>query len=243
MRDPSSPLFRKGLTPDEFEQRFGMSDDDLNTITGWFASHGFTVDEVGKGRRWINFSGTVAQVERAFHTEMRKYSVDGEVHHANATPPAIPRALEGAVKGVVSLHDFPMKSQANPTSSISPSGHALAPMDFAKIYNTKPLLDLGITGKGVSIAIVGRSLIDPNDVLAFRNYFNLPAPSWSEAVGPPSDPASIFRGGTTGTVVGGTANVCHYGGLTFHLGSPRCCPPPGSFSPRNTLSKTDSPIL
>ena len=58
------------LTPDEFEARFGMSDDDLNSITGWLKSHGFTVDEVGKGRRWINFSGNVGQVLAARSTRL-----------------------------------------------------------------------------------------------------------------------------------------------------------------------------
>jgi pseudomonalisin len=159
--DPESPAFHQWLTPDEFETRFGMSDDDLNAVTGWLTSHGFTLDEVGKDRRWVNFSGNAQQVERAFHTEMHKYLVNGEIHYANATPPAIPRALAGAVIGVVSLHDF--RPQAN-ASFLTPSGFALAPADFAKIYNVQPLYDAGIKGTGISIAIAGAYKLGVSDV-------------------------------------------------------------------------------
>jgi subtilase family serine protease len=57
---------------------------------------------VGAG---YNFSGSVGQVERAFHTEIHKYLVNGELHHANSNAPSIPRALSGLIVGFASLHD------------------------------------------------------------------------------------------------------------------------------------------
>lgn len=34
---------------------------DLNTIVWWLQQHSFTIDEVARGRRWINFTGSVGQ--------------------------------------------------------------------------------------------------------------------------------------------------------------------------------------
>lgn len=55
--DPYSALYHQWLTPDQFGAAFGMNDADLNTIVWWLQQHGFTVDEVARGRHWINFTG------------------------------------------------------------------------------------------------------------------------------------------------------------------------------------------
>jgi len=104
--DPNSPLYHQWLTPDEFGARFGMSDDDLNAVQQWLTNHGLVIDEVAKSRTWINFTGSVTLVEQAFHTQIHDYMVNGELHHANALAPSIPRGLSDIVLGVVSLHDF-----------------------------------------------------------------------------------------------------------------------------------------
>jgi hypothetical protein len=106
-QDPNSPNFHKFLTPEQFGARFGATDQDLADVTAWLTAQGFKIEEVGKGRLWINFSGNVQQVERAFQTNVRKYEVDGQMHQANATDPTLPRGFAGLVNGVVTLHNFP----------------------------------------------------------------------------------------------------------------------------------------
>src|SRR5690348_17567817 len=56
--DPKSPLYHHFLSPQEFGAHFGVSQNDLNKITAWLTSHGFTIDLVPEGRRSIIFSGT-----------------------------------------------------------------------------------------------------------------------------------------------------------------------------------------
>src|SRR5580698_8098919 len=167
--DPASPYFHRWLTPDEYGQRFGASEDDLEQIINWLASHGLDSVEVGSSRNSITFSGAAAQVEEAFHTPIHAYRVGGEVHHANAQDPEIPEALAEVVAGIVSLHDFrsaPMHtSLQSPVTEFSAGNtHYLAPADFATIYDVAPLYQQGIDGSGQSIAIVGRSNIKIADV-------------------------------------------------------------------------------
>src|SRR5262249_20304516 len=71
-QDPNSPNFHKFLSPEEFGLRFGPTDQDLADVSNWLRAQGFKIEEVGKGRLWINFSGDVQQVERAFQTNIRK---------------------------------------------------------------------------------------------------------------------------------------------------------------------------
>jgi subtilase family serine protease len=103
----SSPSFHKWLTPDEFGQQFGPSDQDIQTITSWLEANGFQVGGVSRGRGVVEFSGTAGQVQAAFRTAIHRYVVDGAQHWANASDPQIPSALASVVVGVDSLNNFP----------------------------------------------------------------------------------------------------------------------------------------
>jgi hypothetical protein len=179
--DPASSYYHQWLTPEQFAERFGVSEGDTAQIAGWLHSHGMDVEEITAGRQSIIFSGSAAQVQEAFHTEIHAYNIGKEVHHANATDPEIPAALALVVGGVVSLHDFhsaPSHVSVRKASSpefTSGGSHFLAPADFATIYDLGPAYQASITGSGQSIAIVARSNIKMSDVQQFRSYFGLPA--------------------------------------------------------------------
>jgi hypothetical protein len=108
-QDKSSPNYHAWLAPEEFGKQFGPSDTDIQTLTLWLALHGFSDIKVGAGRSVIEFSGSVASVRKAFHTEIHRYLVNDEEHIANASDPQIPAALAPVVTGIVSLHDFRKK--------------------------------------------------------------------------------------------------------------------------------------
>ncbi len=52
---------------------------------------------------------------------------------------------------------------------------AVGPADFATIYNVLPLWKAGTDGTGQTIAVVGETNINPQDVADFRAMFGLPA--------------------------------------------------------------------
>ncbi len=199
-QDPSSSSYHQWLTPAEFGARFGPTDQDIADTANWLKRFGFTIDQVAQGRMWINFSGDVQKVERAFQTNIRQYEVNGKMHHANASDPTIPRALTGLVQGVVSLNDFP-KHRNSTVSQLPPDftnatdgSHFIAPGDFATIYNVTPLYNAtpAIDGTGQTIAIVGRTDINLTDVQFFRSFFGLPA----------NDPVFINNGADPGDLGG-----------------------------------------
>ena len=195
-----SPDYHHWLTPEEYGQKFGPSQQDIAQVTGWLQQHGFTIGQVAKSGRWIEFSGTSAQVEAAFQTRMRQYMVSGEMHIANANNVSIPAALAPVVRSVLSLHNFfskPMirRSQtvkrvtvdrSKPTANDGSGNHFLTPGDLAAIYNLTPLyngtssLATQINGSGQTIAVVAIGNINTlgttgiDDVANFRQIFGLP---------------------------------------------------------------------
>jgi hypothetical protein len=191
-QDKASPNYHKWLSPEQFGQQFGPTDSDMQTITAWLQSQGFEVGST-KGRTVLEFSGTAAQVQQAFHTTIHSYLVNSEQHWANATDPQIPTALTPAVTGVLTLHNFIKKptihftGQAIPAKLVrgkkpqvtfpaqngQPVTNALAPSDYAVIYNINPLYTANIGGNGITIGVVGRSNLynGAEDVQDFHNIF------------------------------------------------------------------------
>ena len=209
--DKTSPNYHHWLSPETFAEQFSPSLQDVQQVRGWLEEQGFVVTTVARSRRWIEFSGTAAQVKTAFQTEMRNYQIDGTQHIANSVDISIPRALAPVVRGVVSLHDFfkkpllvgPYQAHRDPASSWQvtiPNAtfnngtlHLLAPGDFAQIYSLNRLYQNGVDGSGQTIAIVARSNIRLNDIEDFRRIFNLPA----------NDPNVILNGPAAGFLSSG----------------------------------------
>jgi len=201
IHNPASPNFHKWLTPAQFGNQFGLSEQDATRVRQWLETQGLTVHEVANSRRFIVFSGNVQQVEQAFSTEMHSYTYKGKEFIANASEIKIPAALAPIVKGVVRLHSEPNKPQTfvggkvhrNPKTGQFEGGsgdHYLTPADFATIYNLNPLYKAGIDGTGQKIAIVGRSNIDVTNVTSFRSLLGLPV----------NDPTVIVNGDDPGEV-------------------------------------------
>lgn len=191
-RNPLSPEYQHWLSPEEYGERFGVTQNDLARLTAWLEAESFIVDQVARGRNWIAFSGAAAQVETAFRTELRRYESEGEMHFANATEPSVPAALAGVIEAVHGLDDFRLKpSRARRITAdfnASSGTHYLAPDDLATIYNIAPLFKAGFDGTGQKLAIVGQTAINLADIRGFRSYFGLPA----------NDPQLVLYGANPG---------------------------------------------
>jgi subtilase family serine protease len=185
-QNPSSPKYHKWLTPAQFADRFGMSRNDIAKVTAWLQSQGLTVTRVANSRNQIFFEGAVAQVESAFRTQIHNYLVDGELHYANASEPAVPAALAGMTLGLHNLHNFQPKPRVkvrramfneihSHLTSHATGNHFLTPGDFATIYDVQALYTAGVDGTGETIAVIGQSAISLTDIHNFRNAAGLAA--------------------------------------------------------------------
>lgn len=175
LQDPSSPNYQAWLSPEQYADRFGVSQPDIDKIVAWLAQHGLAVKSVARGRGAIAFGGNAGQIEAAFGVELHRYLAGGEPHYANAADPSIPAAFQGVVLGIHALNDFRLKPRGLHPRYDTSQGHVLAPDDIATIYNIAPLYDAGINGKGQTIAVAGQTDLEMSDIEQFRSYFGLPA--------------------------------------------------------------------
>jgi subtilase family serine protease len=205
-QDQRSSLYHHWLTPEEFADRFGADQTDIDRLTGWLQSNGFSVLQVARGRDFIVFTGTVQQVESGLRTEIHRFSVEGETHYANTSEPSVPEVLAPLVAGFRGLNDFKVKAMKRPSpllpislSSAKPKldlltknfGNVVSPDDLATIYNLNPLYRTGIDGRGQTIAIAGATDIYMSDIENFRAAFNLPFNNPRKILVPGSDDPGI----------------------------------------------------
>jgi subtilase family serine protease len=193
LHDPKAPEYHQWLTPQQFGDSFGVAQEDVDTVSRWLASHGFTVESLPTSRMFVEFTGTAGQIRDTFHTEVHALNVAGVRHIGNVSDPSIPAALAPVVVGIHSLHDFmprPLhrdlgsvtrstatgKWQPNFTVNDGSSGtfYAVAPADFATIYNLNPLFSEGYRGAGQTVVVIEDTNIkNASDVTSFRSAFGL----------------------------------------------------------------------
>ena len=179
LEDPKSPNYHHWLTAQEVGERYGLAAQDLDTITNWLKSRGFTVNRVYPNGVVIDFSGNAGEVREAFRTEIHNLEVKGAAHIANMSDPQIPAALAPAVVGVVSLHDFRPRAMNKPrpayTATIGGAPYYLVvPADLATIYDFNPLFAAGYSGQGQTIVVLEDSdLYSTSDWTTFRSVFGL----------------------------------------------------------------------
>jgi subtilase family serine protease len=186
-QDRTSRNYHKWLTPTQFGEQFGLSQNDMNRITNWLKSQGFVIQSVAGARNLVRFSGTAAQVQSAFKSEIHRYNVNGEEHFANSTPLMVPAALNGIVAGIIGTHNFLMhpastgnrfsgpKMRPSYADGFSPFPNVLSPADVAVMYDINGLYNMSpaIDGTGETIAILGQTDIFLADINDFRSGFGL----------------------------------------------------------------------
>jgi subtilase family serine protease len=185
-QNPASASYHHWLTPEEMGQRFGLSDQDIAAISGWLQSQGLHVNWIAPNRVFVGFGGSAADVNRAFQSELRTYTVHGEQRYSISSDPMIPAALAPAIKAIRGLstpgerpqHQVSVMQSSSPQATSSNGAHYIAPADFATLYD----IPASYTGAGVTIGIVSWSRVDAADLANFRSLTGTSFPDPAEVV-------------------------------------------------------------
>jgi len=178
LTDKSSPNFRQWITAAEQGEKYGVAQQDIDTIKNWLESHGFTVGYVYPNHMVMDFSGNAGEISQAFHTEIHELQVKGKQHFANMSDPKIPAALAQAVVGVVSMNNFKPHAMNERRTNYTFAGcgadcYALVPADFQTIYNVSPVYTAGFTGKGETVVVVEDTNSFSTDWATYQKTFGL----------------------------------------------------------------------
>jgi subtilase family serine protease len=102
--NPGSASYGQYLTPAQFRARYAPTDADVANVRAWLSQVGFAVStDRPDNNRWVKASGTTAQVERAFSTQLRTYQHRGKTLQAPDGDLSIPRSISSRIAGIAGL--------------------------------------------------------------------------------------------------------------------------------------------
>jgi subtilase family serine protease len=165
--DPSSPDYHHYLTVAQFTEQFAPSAEEYQAVVDFAEANGFNVTDRAANRLIVPVSGTVAQVESAFHVAMKEYqhpteartfySPDREpslelsvpiVHIAGMNNYSLPRPT--VVRG-----DAIQGLATSEATGSGPGGSYLASDMRAAYYtSTLPTGSTALTGAGQTVGLV-----------------------------------------------------------------------------------------
>jgi subtilase family serine protease len=209
-QDPKSAQFHQWLTPAQFSQRFGRTQQEVNAISNWLTANGFHVT-AASGRQ-ITAVGNAAIAEAAFHTTIAT-TPDGSVF-ANLSDPEIPTNLNGLIGSIDGLdntrHAVPLAHQVSAAPALASAlaldgttgngvepdytgnlGTAFGPGDFYTFYDESPLLNTSINGGGNDcVAFIEDSDFLASAVTLFDTTFSLSTASVTKIFPDTSNPGT-----------------------------------------------------
>ena len=205
--DPASPNFRRYLTPEQFTERFGPTEQDYQKVIAFARANGLTVTATHGNRVLLDVSGPVTKIERAFHVTLRVYQHPREPRKFFA-PDVEPSAdLDVPLADISGLNNYslphpkniivsPAAVAAKATSKAgSGSGGTYVGTDFRNAYAPGTTLD----GTGQMVGLFQLDGFNSNDIVAYENL--LP--------GSPRVPLqTVLLDGFSGAAGGGNIEVC-----------------------------------
>ena len=120
---PSSKSYHQWLTPQQFADSYGATDDQIAAVTAWAQSQGLTVAAISPAKTRLTLTGNVAQVQAAFATSLRNYAISSASYYANATAPTMPSEVAALVASVSGLSNVPSAATSS-ISGVSVAGRA-----------------------------------------------------------------------------------------------------------------------
>jgi subtilase family serine protease len=100
---PSSASYGKYLTPAQFEAAYAPTAATVTAVSSFLTSSGLSVTAVAGNKSYVQASGSVSAVQKAFSTSLKNYTVEGQKVRAAASAPTVPAALKGKVLAVSGL--------------------------------------------------------------------------------------------------------------------------------------------
>jgi subtilase family serine protease len=174
LSDPNSPDYHQYLSVEQFTERFGPTQEDYNAVLRFAKANGLQVTGTAPNRMLVNVTGSVANIERAFHVAMGEYQHPTE-NRTFFAPDREPMAdLPVALWHVTGLDNYSIPHPADlrhaegvrpHTTGSGPSGYFIG-SDFRKAYYG----GTSLTGSGQSVGLLEFAGYNENDVTSYFSH-------------------------------------------------------------------------
>ncbi|HEX3816336.1 MAG TPA: S53 family peptidase [Mycobacteriales bacterium] len=123
LSDPSSSQYGKYLSAQQFNSQFAPTQKQVDKVSGWLKSKGLKVQgATDPNNHYVAAQGSVAQLQKAFSTNIKKYSVNGATMQGPDSVLKLPGDIAQNVQAVLGLDN----------STVAKPGIAKAPVSHAK---------------------------------------------------------------------------------------------------------------
>jgi len=174
--DPASPNFRHYLTPEEFTARFGPTEVDYAAVENFARANGFQITGTHGNRLLLDVRANVADIQRAFHLNLRKFRHPTEARDffaPDAEPTvavALPVADVSGLNNYILPHPKLVKKSAVATNGVARNGPGSAPDGSSYIGNdfrAAYLPDTTLTGAGQTVGVLEFDGFYAGDIAAY----------------------------------------------------------------------------
>jgi subtilase family serine protease len=188
--DPASSNYHHYLTPEQFAEQFGPTEEDYQAVIAFMESNGLTVTYKHPNRVVLDVSGSVPDIEKAFHTTMQVYRhpTENRTFYAPDIEPSVD--LTVPILHISGLDNYALVRPAN--LRIKPVGQTATPKAFG--VNTTPNSGSGPSGSyrgndfraayvpGTSLTGLGQKV----GLLQFDGYYSNDITTYESQAGLPS---------------------------------------------------------
>ncbi len=176
--DPKSSAYGHYLTKAQFAARFGRTDAEVKQVRDYLRSQGLTVDKVHAGNLLVDASGTAAQLQKAFGTQLATYkdAATGRTFYANSSAPTLPSAIASLVSDVAGLNNRTQLHHQAISRTVSPKdgpGGGYTPAQLKGGYNVSGTY----TGSGQKIALLEFDGFQQSNITKYDTNYGLGSPA------------------------------------------------------------------
>ena len=162
--DPHSAQYRHVLTPRQYAARFGADPTSYQAVLAWLRAAGLQVTLTTTAGTYVQATGTVANLERAFGVKIRRFQQGSLTFVANTGAPQVPADLGiTAVLGLNDLERFTTFSHPSQLLAVRrasgpvPSGVMTGSWHASDLWSMYDMPDDN-QGQGETMAIIGAGL-------------------------------------------------------------------------------------
>ena len=179
--DPASTNYHRYLTPDQFAERFGPTEQDYQSVIAFATANGLTLTGTHPNRMLLDVTGAVADIEKALHVNLRVYQHPKEARtfYSPDAEPSLDLAVP--VLGISGLNNCSLprpRLRATPLSQAASAGPNLGSAadgsyrgnDFRAAY----VPGSALTGSGQAVGLLEFDGYNVNDITYYETLAQLP---------------------------------------------------------------------
>ena len=162
------------VTPDELKRKYVPDQHNVEALVNWLKAEGFTITRISPNGTAVYASAPIPIIESSLQVNMVSVTRNGLTYTAARDAPSLPAEVAQCVHAIIGLQPFrhANKHRAAPTAAGTATTNGYLVSQILKAYNAD---DLGVTGKGQTIAILINAFAAPSDLTAFWARNNIPA--------------------------------------------------------------------